>query len=124
MRTHITVEDQSILEKLGVEAVVLFGSHATDTASKESDFDFGILLNEDGRRKRQQNYHEYYTSVYDVIAARVGDLNGLDVVFLDRAPLELRRHVAMHGKTLMERKAGQTADFNTQTILLYADFEP
>lgn len=121
---QISEEDQSKLKQLGADAVVLFGSYATNTASKNSDLDFGILLNDEGRSRRRENYHDYYTSVYDVFAGQFGDLNGLDIVFLDRAPLELRRHVALYGKILMELKSGYVADFNAQTILLYADFEP
>jgi len=117
-------EDKKMLREFGVDAVVLFGSRATGTANDTSDYDFGILLNATGRKRRGENYHEFYSAVYDVFAERFGDLNGLDVVFLDRAPLELRRHVALYGRILMESKLGQVADFNVQTILLFADFEP
>ena len=121
---ELPIEDQFNLMDLGVDAVILFGSHATGADDKNSDLDFGILLNEQGLRQRHENYHAYYTAVYDVLASRFGDLKGLDVVFLDRAPLELRRHVALYGQVLMEKYPGQVADFNTQSVLLYADFEP
>lgn len=120
----LTDEDKYILRSLGVDAVILFGSYATGTATDSSDYDVGILINSAGRRKRKENYHKYYTAIYDLLAERFGDLQGLDVVFLDQAPLELRRHVLFHGKILMENKQGQVMHFNDQTMLLYADFEP
>lgn len=46
---HITLSEADIqnLAALGIEAVVLFGSRATGTASDTSDYDFGVLLNAD-----------------------------------------------------------------------------
>lgn len=121
---NLSQNDQDSLKELGTDALVLFGSHATNTASEASDYDFGVLLNEKGRKMRYKNYHEFYTAIYDILADKFGDLNGLDVVFLDLAPLELRRHVALHGIILLENIPGLVADFNAETTLLYADFEP
>lgn len=120
----LTNQDKLSLQNLAVDAVVLFGSRATGDAGINSDYDFGVLLGKKGYTKRRENYHQYYTAVYDIFAERFGDLKGLDIVFLDQAPLEMRRHILYHGKALMETSAGQLADYNAQSILLYADFEP
>lgn len=120
----LTQEDVDALRATGVEAAVLFGSHATGHATEESDVDVGVLLTAHGREQRLRDYHAFFSRVYDIFAARFGDLSGLDVVFLDRAPLELRRHVARHGIVLMESVPGTVARFNDATTMLYADFEP
>ncbi len=123
---QITLSESDMLDlaALGVEAVVLFGSRATGTASDMSDYDIGVLLSADGHAKRRADYARYRDSMYDIFADRFGDRNGLDLVFLDRAPLELRRHVSKYGRVLMETSRRVVERFNLATDLQYADFEP
>lgn len=122
---NISNEVKDKLSSYGVSSLILFGSYATGTTTKLSDYDIGIILDTKGFIARNKNYHEYYTKLYDVLTDCFSEKNGIDIVFLDTAPLELRKHIALYGKSLMGSTSEKTvADFNAQTTLLYADFEP
>src|SRR3989344_3943286 len=78
------------LKKLGVGLVYLFGSQAEGTAGPSSDFDIGVVfLDPSARRgdtsKLYQSLYEIFSDAFDLSSFR-----SMDIVFLERASLELR----------------------------------
>ncbi len=121
---YFSSQEEAQLRDLGIEVIVLFGSRALGLARPGSDFDFGILFNNNGRALRKEHRGDYFTAAYDVLAHKVGDLKGLDLVFLEEAPLELQYHVVKYGVPVYERDQKVFADFKARCILEHADFEP
>ena len=110
------------LLKLGASTLYLFGSRAEGVARRESDFDFGILLKQPSVIKNgsQKLYQEFYDLLQDLVPQKVN----LDIVFLDRAPLQLRFHVIGHGQVLFDSDPLRRGYFEERTLSEHADFEP
>lgn len=111
---------QQHLRELGVSLVYLFGSRAEGKAMPHSDVDIGVVFQnlpkpQDSSAPYQKLY-ELFTDLYP------GKL--VDIVFLQRAGLELRFDVATHGTLLFEAVHGSHFDFEEQTMIMYADFQP
>lgn len=121
METTITFSpsEQESLRRLGVAAIILFGSRARQLAREASDYDIGIL-----REPGVRDDKELYEGIYDVVAGTIEGLVDIDIVFLDRAPLELQMHTARFGEPLFEARRGVFAAFKETVIILYADFMP
>lgn len=113
-------KEQDLLRRIGVTAVILFGSQATGLAGRQSDYDIGIL------RKLADRTHDtaMYNDLYDVLSGKIRGLVNIDIVFLDEAPLELAMHVVRFGDLLFEARPGAFARFQEQVISSYADFAP
>lgn len=124
MNFTISEVDKTKLHNLGVAALVLFGSETTGTAHAGSDLDFGVLLTEAGRQKRLYTRGDAFNDIYNFLQDRFVTSKEIDLVFLAEAPLELRYHVAQYGRLLFGVTPHVFPNFNAQTILLYADFEP
>ena len=103
------------LKKVGVEAVVLFGSRALGIAREGGDWDVGVI----GRRSK-----EAYDVVYDLMTAKINQLVDIDIVFLWETSLELQRRVANYGKVIYQESPNVFADFRQQVMLYYSDFAP
>lgn len=116
----LSAKEQSALRKLGVEIVVLFGSQALGIATSSSDYDIGVLLKQPVTRIRK----ETYDAVYEIFTRKINRLVTIDIVFLDRVPLELQYHVAKFGIPLHELPPGRLVSFREQVMNLYADFAP
>lgn len=108
--------EEASLRKLGISAVVLFGSQARGHAQSGSDYDIGVL-----GKVHESAVHD---SLYDMLEPKIGSLVNIDIVFLDKAPLELAMHVVRYGSVLFETKRGVFAGFKEMTIDRYADFAP
>lgn len=109
------------LRNLGVGVVYLFGSHAEGVAGSLSDIDIGVVFCDP--RIAQGNTTELYGRLYDVFSEAFGSEN-LDIVFLERATLELRFDAISHGRTLYETSEDFRRDFEHCAVMLYADFKP
>jgi len=117
-----TIKNQ--LEKLGVEAVYLFGSCAENVNGKLSDIDIGILLKNESDAKN--NINKLYNKLFDIFS-NVFDLSNfkdIDIVFLQRATLELRFDVINHGKLLFKSCEDKIDKFEHVTAMCYMDFQP
>ena len=107
--------EKLILERAGVQALILFGSRALGIARENSDFDLGVI----GARS-----HEVYDLVYDLASAKIGKPVNIDLVFLKDAPQELRSHVASYGRVLYQNDPRVFADFREIVMQSSADFAP
>ncbi|MBI3335893.1 MAG: nucleotidyltransferase domain-containing protein [Candidatus Portnoybacteria bacterium] len=111
------------LEKLGVAAVYLFGSHAEGVASALSDLDIAILL-KDADLIANDSFG-IYEKLYDLFIKEIpGFANKIDIVFLDRSPLELAHDVVTHGKVLFDADVQKRVSYQERILLKYADFFP
>jgi predicted nucleotidyltransferase len=116
-----TAEEKEVLEKLPIEALVLFGSRATKTARNTSDYDFGAVLSSTlsgGERK------EVYAVLYDVLSGKIRQLVNIDIVFLLGASAELQASVAKNGVVLYEKTPFAFARFRERAMEMYADLAP
>lgn len=113
------------LRQLGVAVLYLFGSHAEGLATPASDIDVGVLFSRNVL-PLPKNKTELYNALYDVLTD-VFDMSGfrdIDIVFLDRAPLELLFDVITHGRVLFETDSDIRLDFEERVAMLYRDFMP
>lgn len=112
--------ERDALQRLGVTAVILFGSQARGIAGVASDYDIGALrAGHDTDRQK-----DLYDGLYDMLSAKIGKIVNIDIVFLDQAPMELCHHVAKYGSALYEATPGTFARFKEMVMDAYADFAP
>lgn len=112
--------EKAALQRLGVTAVVLFGSQARGIAGAASDYDIGVLCT--GHDTDRQK--DLYDGLYDMLSPKIGKLVNIDIVFLDQAPMELCHHVAKYGSALYEAAPNTFARFKERVMIQYADFAP
>ncbi len=113
-------EDIQLLTAFSIEALILFGSQAQNTASKLSDYDIGVLI----QPGKKYSHKHVYDAMYDLLSEKINQLVDIDIVFLRDAPLELQHHVAKYGIPLYEQTVYSFARFRESVMLTYADFAP
>lgn len=109
------------LKKLGVKLVYLFGSYAEEKSLKLSDIDIGIVFAD--KLLSNKNFSQVYNQLYDIFTD-VFPGRKIDVVFLQKATLELRFDVTKHGKILYAASSSDRLNFEEKTMISYADFKP
>jgi uncharacterized protein len=98
------------------ELVYLFGSRASNTAGPLSDYDLAVYFSD-----VPDHSLKYYLSHQ---AATVLDTNRIDIVVLNRAPIELKYAVITTGTVIYEISRAARVDFESLTLGLYGDFLP
>lgn len=94
----------------------LFGSRAEGRTGPLSDYDFGVLP----RRGTEPDLRpELMCEV-----GRLLDTDRVDVVMLDRAPVELVYNVIAGGELLYERDEAARVDFEAAALCRYFDYLP
>ncbi len=111
------------LRRLGVQALYLFGSRAMGYEHARSDYDYAVLLKEEGHKRGDALYDKLY-DLLSPISPRTLENDVLDIVFLRDAGLELRFHVIRHGRVLFESDPSARMNFEARTTLLYCDYRP
>ena len=121
MRCHLKKIQLQRLQKLQVSLVYLFGSHAEGKDQPLSDFDIGVVFLQDISYERdcRKIYHELYDIFSDIFPCK-----NIDIVFLQKAGLELCMDVIQHGRILFEHSKDRRMEFEERITLLYADFKP
>lgn len=112
------------LKALKVALVYLFGSQAEGVAGPSSDIDIGVVFSDPALVRG--NTTEVYGKLYDIFSDffDMSNFRNMDIVFLERAPLELRFDVISHGLALFEMSRDFRLDFEERTAALYRDFRP
>lgn len=105
-------------EREGIAAAYLFGSVARGTARPGSDVDVGILYSE-----------EPPATLEGLGLALEGDLEDLlkravQVVVLNRAPVDLVIRVLRDGKLLVDRERSKRVRFEVKSRFEFWDLEP
>lgn len=117
----LTSEQQRKLRSLGVLVVYLFGSQAEERSHAISDLDLGVVLHP--KHANEENLNGLYQALYDLFTDVFTD-RSVDIVFLQRAGLEIAVDAITHGQVLFETSTGERLEFEERLILLYADFRP
>lgn len=117
-------QETQVIQNLGIEALVLFGSRAMGNARPQSDYDFGVLLRDPKDYRHAERRREIYNSLYNVLSDKIKKLVNIDIVFLENAPAELQTHVAKRGIAIFESSPDAFVRFKERTMLFYADFAP
>jgi uncharacterized protein len=101
----------------GVELVYLFGSQVGGETGPMSDYDLAVLLDgaEDPFTVQAEFQHE--------MAVLLGT-ERVDVVILDRAPVELAYQIISTGRVLYQRDNFTRVEFEARTLSLYCDYLP
>lgn len=115
MNFSFTPSEQEKFENLGINAIVLFGSHAQHVSQETSDVDVFVI----GRRSE-----EAYDYLYERLSEKIKKLVDIDIVFQSSASMELQNHVAIYGQVLYQGKPDTFVDFREDVMLRYADFAP
>jgi predicted nucleotidyltransferase len=123
-RFQFTEDEKTALERLGVEAVVLFGSQALGLARRGSDYDFGILIKQRSLLRVYEGRKKLYDELYNILSEKVDQLVNIDIVFLEHAPAELQSHAIKHGVPIYESNPNIFVNFKEYVMLTEADFEP
>jgi predicted nucleotidyltransferase len=98
-----------------VAVAYLFGSRAAAVAREDSDHDVAVLFGHDAT----------LGEVGALQAALVGALGtAVDLVELDRAPLELRAKVVQDGRLLLSIDESRRVGFETATRSRWFDYRP
>ena len=118
----LKLEDKKKLEGLGVAILYLFGSRAEGKAAEHSDVDFGVVMRNHSLLSEDTN--EVFLVLFNLLGDYVENSNDLDIIFLQKAPLELRFDVIRHGKPLFEISSDYRLDFEEMTQRAYCDFKP
>ncbi|TSC77497.1 MAG: hypothetical protein G01um101433_571 [Parcubacteria group bacterium Gr01-1014_33] len=121
---NITNEEAVFLERLGIEALILFGSQAQGTATERSDYDVGVLVSDLKQAKESELRRKLYDALYDFLSSKINKLVDIDIVFLEDAPAELQSHVVKYGVSLYEKRVQNFPRFKERIMQQYADFEP
>jgi predicted nucleotidyltransferase len=96
--------------------VYLFGSRASHTAGPISDFDIAVYFSE--------TPHQRFKYYLEHQVATVLDTKRIDIVVLNRAPIELRYSVIAGGVAIYSVSNCARVDFESLTLDLYGDFLP
>ena len=103
-------EDFSFLKKIkGVEAAILFGSHATKSQTPMSDIDLCIIgdISLENKKKIRHSLSEKF-----------------DISFFDNLPIWIKMRVLREGKPLFVRNKKRLLDLTFKILKEYLDFQP
>jgi predicted nucleotidyltransferase len=108
---------QAAVDISQIQLVYLFGSQVTGNTGPASDYDFGVLLDS--------------TAAWPQIRAELGhrlakalDTGQIDLVLLNRAPIELAFAIIAQGELLFERDAATRVEYEARIMSLYGDYLP
>ena len=101
----------------GVHLVYLFGSRVQGSPGPMSDYDLGLLVDPaiDSPPVQARLAHE--------LACALGT-DRVDVVLLDRAPIELAYAIIAQGQVLFERDVATRVEYEAQVLSRYGDYLP
>jgi predicted nucleotidyltransferase len=106
----------SLILDPAIELVYLFGSRAINTVGPLSDYDIAVYFSD------LPNHHLKYYLGHQV--ATVVDTDRIDIVVLNRAPIELKYAVIATATSIYEISKAARVDFESLTLGLYGDFLP
>jgi predicted nucleotidyltransferase len=100
-----------------VRLVYLFGSRVEGAAGPLSDYDFGVLFD---REKFSANIEAEVAHAL----SKVLETNRVDVVPLNRAPIELAYSVIFQGELIYEFDRAIRVEYEARILGLYGDYLP
>ncbi len=97
--------------------VYLFGSRVSGQVGPLSDYDFAILTENPQDELDLQARFQY-------ALVRILNTDRVDVVLLQRAPIELAYRIIADGKLLYQRDVYTRVEFEADTLSRYGDYLP
>lgn len=117
--------DNTLLTKLEVALVYLFGSKALKVETPLSDTDIGIVFFDRRILKDPKESRDGYNQLYDLFASIYPDLErAIDLIFLQQAPIALQYDVVTNGKVIYEASSKFRANYEERVINEFLDFKP
>ncbi len=101
----------------GISLVYLFGSRVSGRIGPMSDYDAAIFVDIEQDSLSIQTRFQYEVS-------KLLGTERVDIVILNRAPIELAYAVIAHGKLLYQRDLGTRVEFEAQVLGKYFDYLP
>jgi len=113
----------SKMKGLDVGVVYLYGSRAECVSRPKSDFDLGVVFR---HLAILENSLQIYSELYDLFSEEfpVTFQREVDIVFLQRASIQLRFEAVNKGKVLFEISPYFRVKFEEEVIRRYLDFIP
>ncbi len=93
----------------------IFGSQATGKPGPISDYDFGILVRSPSAEMRYRLSHDL---------AKILKTEQVDIIFLNRAPVELAYAVITQGQVIYQRTLAIRVEIEAQILSRYGDYLP
>ncbi len=106
-----------LVQSSGLCLAYLFGSQVEGRVGPMSDLDLAVLVDLGVDRQRFQA-----DLTHELVQALESDR--VDVVLLNRAPIELAYAVVAHGKIVYERDAATRVEYEADVLSRYADYLP
>jgi predicted nucleotidyltransferase len=108
---------QVVVDVPEIQLVYLFGSQVTGNTGPASDYDFGVLLDSTAAwpQMRTELGHRL---------AQALDTGRIDLILLNRAPIELAFAVIAQGELLFERDVATRVEYEARIMSLYGDYLP
>jgi len=100
-----------------VSLIYLFGSRIDGQLGPMSDYDLGVLIDRDADERQVQA-----RLAHDL--ARALGTDRVDVVLLNRAPIELAYAIIARGEILYQRDLATRVEHEAQVMSLYGDYLP
>lgn len=119
MNTQLLKEKMpDIVSKLReIRLVYLFGSQVDGRLGPMSDYDVGVLIDRTGDERQ---VHARLT--HELVCALGTDQ--VNVVLLNRAPIELAYAIIVQGRVLYQRDVATRVEYEAQVLSRYGDYLP
>ncbi|MBM4306906.1 MAG: nucleotidyltransferase domain-containing protein [Deltaproteobacteria bacterium] len=104
-----------------IAAAYLFGSHASDKATRDSDVDIAILLKDDRPKGRELLHEEDYLA-YKI--ARTLGVKEVDLIDLNHKGIIFQHNVLRTGHLIYDADPEFRIRFETRVIIRFCDYEP
>ena len=121
MNCPLTKKQIEHLQKLHVNLVYLFGSLAEGKNQPLSDVDIGVVFF--SKFIHRNNFNKVYNELYDIFTNVYPD-ESIDIVFLQKAGLELCFDAITNGQILYEFSKDERFQFEEKINIFFADFNP
>lgn len=111
---------KTAFQKNGLVFAYLFGSQATGKATKDSDFDFAVMLSEEVKKNKRFDIRLKLISEI----SRILKDDKIEVVVLnDTRSLLLKFVIAKEGKIIFEKNHSARVDFELKAMNEYYDYD-
>jgi len=100
-----------------ISLVYLFGSRVEGHLGPMSDYDLGVLID------RTADEGQVHARLTHELACAVGT-DRIDVVLLNRAPIELAYAIIAQGEVLYQRDVAARVEYEAQVLNRYGDYLP
>jgi len=106
-------------ERSEVVLAYLFGSQVRGHIGPCSDYDFGVMVDQDGETAPSELQAHLAHEMASVVGTK-----SIDVVLLNRASVELAYHVIAQGQILYRRSHSAQVEYEAYVLGRYGDYLP